>query len=90
MTKRRGRTGFTALLDYLQGIDEEFSEIDSTVSGSMHSVDMSSNTSMNGWKQVSNPLATVISPLDLIENTKICLEIYQKLFGDLNVPIVSF
>jgi hypothetical protein len=89
MTKRRGRSGFSALMDYLQGIDEEFSEIDSTVNGSMHSIDLSSNTSVNGWKQVPGPMASVASPLALIENTKICLEMYQGLFGDLNVPIVS-
>lgn len=91
LTKTRGRNGFTALMDYLQGVDEEFSEMDSTLgSGSFDSVDLSSNTSRNGWKQVSgNPLTAVVSPLALIENTKLCLEMYERLFGDLNVPIVS-
>jgi hypothetical protein len=90
MTKSRGRNGFSALMDYLQGVDEEFSDIDSTISGnSFHSVDLSSNTSMSGWKHVSDPLAAVVSPLALIDNTRVCLEMYEKLFGDLNVPIVS-
>ena len=89
-TKNRGRGGFSALMDYLQGIDDEFSDIDSSLGGSstFKSVDLSSNTSLHGWKQVSDPLAK-LSPLSLIDNTKQCLEIYEKLFGNLDVPIVS-
>lgn len=89
MTKKRGRNGFAALFDYLQGVDEEFSDIDSTISGdssrSFRSVDLSSDPSLSEWERVNS----LTSPLAVVESTKICLELYERLFGDLKVPIVS-
>lgn len=78
-----------ALWHYLQGVDEEFSEIDSTTgsSTSMVSIDLSSNTSLNGWKHIENQHVPNISPLGVLENVKMCLELYDRLFGDTKIPI---